>query len=640
MCDPEDLSTEVEEGPDLNREHGAGFDRRDFLRAGLLSAASLTVAGRGGARLLRPTSARAAGTVGPAGLGAVLNAMHIHSSYSEMQGSYDSHLAEAVRCGVQVLWPTDHDWRMNAVNYFTTLRFLKLERSNGSAVTYRAGASGAPLDASATLVASPTSPRDPQGGACHLFARSGGTAPAWADLGVTPSKLLRTGILGTRLSFDVNAVSIGLDAWAEVLISHSYHPARGGRPAGQYQIAYRIGARSGYQTRGLLGIVWLPVMAGSWARLTVDPAGDFARLWPDMANIAGDNNVYALWFRAGSQNGASAEVYFANAFIERTRAQGDAPLFAQRELLDALEPMYGVTIHPGLELSRGSQHTNWFGGSFRMPDYTTVDPADLVAQTRLIHEYGGLASYNHPFGVVQKGLDTPSAQDYRRRRIATFLLQNRCFGADILEVGYHERGRASLETLLALADTLARNGVWLTYNGVSDNHVGTSFSWSRDFAHNTFATGLWAASVVEGDLLDALRAGRSFCGELGVFNGQLWSDVDGAALGSVSISQVNTRRLTISGIGMPANGYIEVVQGPVDYAGSGAPDPGTVVVSKVDVAVLRTTGAATVTLDTSRSSFVRLNLVDASVSRRTCFTSPTWLLREPPPTAIPSMRSA
>ena len=72
--------------------------------------------------------------------------------------------------------------------------------------------------------------------------------------------------------------------------------------------------------------------------------------------------------------------------------------------------------------------------------------------------------------MKQVGLSSQSTQDSARRKLAATLIKNRCYGTDIIEVGYHQRGGASLETLMALADSLARNGIWLTYSGVSDNH--------------------------------------------------------------------------------------------------------------------------------------------------------------------------
>ena len=154
------------------------------------------------------------------------------------------------------------------------------------------------------MVTSPASPDDPTGGAAHVVAQSSGSAPAWAGFNIQPTDLLRTSIHGTTITLDLNAVSVGADAWAEVLLTHSYHPAQAGRAAGQYQVAYRFGTTAGYETQGLLGVVWVPVRPGWNTRIVLNPEADIARLWPDMATFAGDNSLFDLWFWAGSRNRA------------------------------------------------------------------------------------------------------------------------------------------------------------------------------------------------------------------------------------------------------------------------------------------------------------------------------------------------
>ncbi len=373
-----------------------------------------------------------------------------------------------------------------------------------------------------------------------------------------------------------------------------------------------------------------------------------------MASFAGDNNLGDLWFGATSQNGAHAEGWFANAKIARAQTSGDDPLTVQANILAALASLYpSVTLRRGLEISFNPKHSNWFGGSFHQPVYGTDLPvgADATLQaTKLIHGYGGLASVNHPFGVKQNdgasstGSSTQSALDTAGHKLAVKLLKNKCYGADLLEAGYHSRGKtgtvAKLEDHLALWDTLSRNAVFLTGNGVSDNHTGHVNGWSVDAGFNTFQTTLWAASTGEADLLDALRAGRGYCAEILIYTGQLWLQVDANPMGSVSVASATSRPLSVTATSLPSTGVIEVVRGPVDYAGTASPDPATTVVATLAASAFASTGSATVTIDTSTSCFVRVNLLDTSLGRRTAFSNPIWLLRATPPGGIPAARLA
>jgi hypothetical protein len=125
---------------------------------------------------------------------------------------------------------------------------------------------------------------------------------------------------------------------------------------------------------------------------------------------------------------------------------------------------------------------------------------------------------------------------------------------------------------------------------------------------------------------------------MGSFSGALDISVEGNPMGSISVLPGRLQRtLTISGSQLPTGGSVEVVQGPVDYAGVATPDPGTNVVTTLTASLVQ--GGADVLLDTSASSFVRLNVLDGS-GKRVGFSNPVWLLNERPPTAIPGPRLA
>ena len=102
-----------------------GLSRRGFLQVSAGSAAAVALLPRS-ARLPLHSPARA---VTAGGASAYSMAMHIHSSFSEFNGSMDTHLAQAALNAVDVVWWTDHDWRMEGVNYrdathFTSFREL------------------------------------------------------------------------------------------------------------------------------------------------------------------------------------------------------------------------------------------------------------------------------------------------------------------------------------------------------------------------------------------------------------------------------------------------------------------------------------------------------------------------------------
>ena len=332
------------------------------------------------------------------------------------------------------------------------------------------------------------------------------------------------------------------------------------------------------------------------------------------------------------------------AYIRFTHdADGDRPLDVQAQIFDDYSKGFPtVDVRHGLEVSLSSAHINWFGGAQHLIDYHAPEPTQarrstatyIPFATSRIHRLGGLASLNHPFGSQNE--KAPQAkQDAHRQALARELIPVRAYDADILEVGYRVRGGATLATHLGLWDALSRAGVWVTGNGVNDSHGGKQNDWSK--LTNRFITSALAASTGEADLLTALAGGRAYVHEIGGFHGLLDIRVGKAAMGSVSVRPgVAARQLVISATDLPSGSQLRVVQGTVDYGSQ--VDSGAQVVATVPARSLAT-GTATVQIDTSTSSFVRVELW-TSAAREVAFTNPIWLLQEMPPVTPPPPRRA
>jgi hypothetical protein len=332
---------------------------------------------------------------------------------------------------------------------------------------------------------------------------------------------------------------IGPDAYLEIRIVTSWRPTRAGRAAGAYIVEYRLGgpdAPGTYAASGLVGAVTLPAVAGEWNSIQLDPLADIGALWPDVDGR--DASLYDLFLGAASRNRTPAAGCFD--FLRFARStQGDAPLERQAELMAAYAPKFPtVTQHPALEVSLHKDHVNTFGGSRTLPDYsplpilpTLTDGAATRELIAAAHRNGGLASFNHSFGSGG-GTLSESQQDARMRALATSLLSERAFGVDILEVGYRKAAGITLSRHLAAWDVCSRNALFLTGNGVSDDHSGKNW---RTGTKN-FLTWAWAPTTSEPDLLAALAAGRAFFGDLARFAGTIDLRVDGACpMGSVSL---------------------------------------------------------------------------------------------------------
>ncbi len=603
----------------------------------MLAGAGLILGERG----ISPVSVQ---TLSQDGLVARSMAMHVHSSFSEGMASMEAQLFQAAHNAVDVLWWTDHEWKMRARNFKHEVHFTALtgEQIDGTKPWNWVRTKVGTLTAASTGGIAPlSSPTDSvTTGSLHVLAQSTSTTLAklgYAVDGLAP-KTQRGNAYGQVWTLDVLPTSIASTAFLELLVTLSYHPAQAGRPAGQYQISYRFGGANAAGSRvasGLLGVVTLPANVGQWNTVAVTMSDDIAVLWPDMNPQ--DFSTYQLSFLAASTGGV-AEGYFDDLRISRPYATGDVPLQIQQSIGSGYAAQYpGVAQRQGLEVSFTDPHVNWFGGAVSIPTFIAGKGQTwqqfLMATITTIHAGGGLASYNHPYGTsTPNSVQAQSAQDAGMSKTATSLLTNKALGVDIIEVGYPRRAGYDLAHHVGLWDTLSRNAMFLTGNGVNDDHPGTNWFGTA----NNWVTWVWSATDSEADLLAAMKAGRAWTGSL-TTRCSLDLLVDGACpMGSVSVSSLTQRTLRVIAAGMPSGGSVQVLRGGVDYAGSGNPVPNLSRIASYLSSDLAS-GSVDLAVDTTTSCFVRLSVLDSS-GAVVAVSNPVWMLREIPASGIPTAR--
>jgi hypothetical protein len=570
-------------------------------------------------------------------------AMHIHASLSEGTASMAAHLDQATRFGVDVLWWTDHDFRMSAHGHTTAVGFDGPAEGTGTTLwQWRQALEGGPQVAAAEYVADPHSPEE-TGGALRLTAGTGGEgfAGLWLT-GVAWNTVYSTSFFDTTLTLDVLVETLDEDAMFAVEITSSHHPATGGRPAGQYRLRYLLGPapRGATMTPDpadpLLGVRVLSRdgthdgthdgprnggPGGGWRRLVLRPARDMAAAWPDIE--AGDNSLWSLRIGALSRRGHTARLVVDRLRFDRSRRTGDAPLEFRTELSHRYQARYpSVRQFQSTEISL-TRHLNWFGGDLHLPDYGDRPPLRDNSPERAremvdhIHAAGGLASLNHPLDYAPDG-----------RGLGAHLLEVGAHGCDIVEIGCTQ----DVGGLLEAFDVTARNALFYTGTGTSDGHSGVD--WFHD--GQPWITSVWARSQRLPDLLDPLRAGRAWVWHAARWRGELDLRVAGGpAMGGVDVGARPKVPVTIVATELPANGALEIVQGEVDLAGPGRPEPAveTTVVPASRVAQ----GVVELSVDRRRGRYVRVTVRDGA-GDVAGFSNPVWLLPDNTQVIIPPSR--
>ncbi len=585
-----------------------GISRRAVLKA----AAGTGVAGLGMPELTGPRDSPRlvpAGHHGRAGLRPVSMAMHLHGPFSEGKASMAAHLDQARQLGVDVLFWTEHDFRVSAQGYRTRMDFQAASATEfGVTSSWVHQVEGAPDRDTVEYI----------DGYAQVSSRAAG-----ADFGTVWlfqdawNTTYRTSIADTTIAVDVTPGPVSADAELVVELLLSYHPAERSRPAGQYRLVYRLGAypQLGLSADGLTGTVTVPVTADTRGTVTLRPARDVHALWRDQ--VSGDHSLFQLRVGVTSRNGASASARWHAVTLDRAERAGQASLALYQRLIDEYARRYpDRRQYAALEVSL-TRHLNWFGGNLTMPDYTGIAPkkndapAYVSQMVRFIQEHSGLACYNHPLYGTKEA-------------VAQELVASRVFGADIIEIGAGPP--ADADSLLYVYDALARNGVFVTANGVTDDHDGVD--WRGRPAN--WVTKVWAHSVELTDLTGALSAGRAWFHRPDQWGGEL--DIQAAgrpAMGGVLVGAAAVP-VTVHATDVPADGLVEIVTGPVDRL-----DPSPNTTSRVVQA--RDIPGDGVTQDLEPGSYVRAQ-VRAADGMVVGISNPCWVLPTEPSGGVPADR--
>lgn len=601
-----------------SRGHPRGISRRQVL-AGLAGAPIMALLPQLATGL---TSARAAS-------GVVRSALHVHTSFSEGSSgitglaskatlaSMESHIDALAALGFDLCFFTDHDHRMAGEGTgMRPVRYPGTEDLTAPHWRYVAERAGNPASGSARLTTGGLQASIVAGAAPGFQGMFVDCAPTGRDY--------RTTLAGVSLAFTMTHPTQG--GWTEVRLRTSYHPARGGRAAGTYEIHYLfspVAAGKSISVQGRTAMVTVPVVRGQRQRLVVTPVDDILAAFPDFGGLASDNGLYGIWIGVGAQAGSSASTLVTSFEILRS-LDGPGSLALQRSVMDTIGGLYpSVSLGSGLEASY-STHLNLFGapGAVKLlrPAVGESKGPYLTRLVREIHAAGGVASYNHPFGATIGTPVTGSARATKLTSTARALLGNGLYGCDVLEVGYERRGNMDVTGHLDLWDILLAAGLRVVANGVSDDHAGTMTSWTGGTNH--YVTDVISPTRETGQVTGLLGGGRAFVSLRTAFGGLLDLACAGTSMGGTSNTTGSTAEVMVVANGLPTGSTLRVIQTRVHGDRSVTTPPPRLLDRSYSASSL-TGGLVTVGVSNVRS-YVRAEVI-SSTGSRIAFSNPLWL---------------
>lgn len=614
----------------------------------LFAAACLAALGLGAAtdRSVRTTSPFA----GPAESHRSVQ-LHVHSSFSEGPGSIASGTWEASRLGLDAIWWSDHDWRLayrKHVSSFSFDDFFEPIETGESWIPSHVDERGhkglipLPTAPSFTVMESElVPPPDAFEGEAALRLRGASNSAEFkrfaALFKATRAREKRNLSSGVVLMLALRVEEASADARPFVDVTLSKHLSGSWTSPQEIRLHYHAAGKDAVPHREEnTWFVPLPYRLGDWQELAFEVGADLAVGFPDVE--VGDNSLFEVVLGVESRNNAVTEAFFDALRIEH-RPGEEGLLGDQRELLAKIEARVpGVRQLQGEEVSY-HRHMNVFSVEAQLPDYDQLIRdsgladaqgwiSDLAALEDFVarkvvedaHLRGGLVSLNHIFGTD----GNPDPRPYEA--IRDEVLAARAWGAEILEVGYRDRGGHPLPDFLRLWDDLALQGLPLIGVGVSDHHGdGPAGSWAT--TQNNFVTWIYSASLDQPDMLAGLARGRAFFGDLSLFRG--WVDLgtdSGFLMGQTVITDRRRVGLDVHASGLTPGDRLRLIRSGAVVHEETATSSGFS--RRLDVPIARRGGA-----------FFRLEVYRADGEAK-AFSNPIWLMREAPAGGLAPERAA
>jgi hypothetical protein len=369
------------------------------------------------------------------------------------------------------------------------------------------------------------------------------------------------------------------------------------------------------------------------------PTNDSGRYSLDLLDAAShlingdDNTVSQLSFRLAGRRGVVVSALLRSLNLRSSAPEPENQIQAITSIAKRYEQSYGLGGPVGLEtglsdfqhiyvLMEGTKavplHLNAFL-PYDLRSGTILEPINgdggLARWVDNVHAVRGLVSLNHPYGVNYRAepLLDETSRIQLTRMVAELLLNSSAYGADLLEVGYIERGQMGLRDHLRLWDVLTANGVYMYGTGVSDSHGDP---WANGPFDNPFITWILSERMDPASLADELRVGRAFFGNPFLWDGAFDFSVGGLRMGRRAFYAQDQAKLLVNLDPWPEEASLHVVQGIISGGLNPAYLHDRTVLSKGQQLIVSTV----------QPSFVRLELYIGD--EPVLFSNPVILLRQ------------
>ncbi len=442
--------------------------------------------------------------------------LHIHGSFSEGDGTMQSHATQADALGLDVVWWTDHELSYYPQGYLELPGFDfeggSLDQSIEATwhTEREVVAVWRPYVDTFDTAAASAAPEAARSGNYGLrltgdrSATRDGTHQSFG-VGVVSQPRVQTHQLmaGVHLAFSYRPVATSSDSALFIEIPIGLDSDETGEVNhGSRVVLYHPADSSLVEEDGRTA--WIPLAGAEerWSEVSVNLSEVVEDYFPELALDAHVDlaRVEIRTLHRGTVTYDLDDISFSQDI------RGRELLEVQQAYLDEL----GTTArhHVGLEWSwLHDGHLTVFGENWSFIPFWDGDEHDLSDGVDQAHSEGSIVALAHMFGTSGETLDEPERRSMVMQTMAE-LLTAEAYGCDMLEVGYRSRS-GTLDDHLAVWDLLTERGVYLTGTGVSDHHHDTE--WSNQ--PNNLVTWVSSPSDERDDLVWNLRRGVAWFGD-------------------------------------------------------------------------------------------------------------------------------
>lgn len=277
-------------------------------------------------------------------------------------------------------------------------------------------------------------------------------------------------------------------------------------------LLYVIGDRDGLEASNR-AVIALDAEGGKWEELTLNVSED-AKKHPDTGGA--DNVITGFSLILQARNKKNISCYFDDyrifSELETSPELAYEPMRQrQKREGEAIAKRYGVKVFVGNEITGAGGHKNSYSTHVPVINYKNLTAGiDYTQAVEHVKKHGGIISTNHPFAPWNFASITGPDQEKVYNFMARELLDTKCYGTHMLEVGFPEgRYGYSLQYHLRLWDQLSLNGIFVTGYGCSDSHFNHE-DW-RD--GNNFTVWIYGEELKEENLIKSMGAGNLYTGD-------------------------------------------------------------------------------------------------------------------------------